>query len=93
MFARFAEGRCFVRLTRKKPRPPDSARSYAVYSDAVVGAILLLKFEQIEPLGAWFAERLAEVVSAEIVGGCGGFRYHSIAYENASEGRTRQRWS
>ena len=52
--------------------PADSARSYAVYSDAVVGAILLLKFEQIEPLGAWFAERLAEVVSAEIVGGCGG---------------------
>jgi len=32
--------------------PADSARSYAVYSDAVAGAILLLKFEQIEPLGA-----------------------------------------
>ena len=28
-------------------------------------AILLLKFEQIEPLGAWFAERLAELASAE----------------------------
>ena len=26
---------------------------------------MLLKFEQIEPLGAWFAERLAEAVSAE----------------------------
>jgi len=25
----------------------------------------LLKFEQIEPLGAWFAERLAELRSAE----------------------------
>jgi len=36
-----------------------------VYEDAVVRAILLLKFEQIEPLGAWFAERLAEVVNAE----------------------------
>jgi ComF family protein len=31
----------------------------------VVRAILLLKFEQIEPLGLWFAERLAELVSAE----------------------------
>jgi ComF family protein len=36
-----------------------------VYKDAVVRAILLLKFEQIEPLGAWFAEQLAEVVRAE----------------------------
>ncbi|HEV1993681.1 MAG TPA: ComF family protein [Candidatus Acidoferrum sp.] len=43
----------------------DRARSFAVYEDAVVRAILLLKFEQIEPLGAWFAERLAEVVNAE----------------------------
>jgi len=31
----------------------------------VVRAILLLKFEQMEPLGAWFAERLAEVVNSE----------------------------
>src|SRR5713226_4811847 len=43
----------------------DRARSFAVYEDAVVRAILLLKFEQIEPLGAWFAERLAEMVNAE----------------------------
>jgi len=43
----------------------DRARSFAVYQDAVVRAILLLKFEQIEPLGRWFAERLAEVVKAE----------------------------
>ncbi len=43
----------------------DRARSFAVYEDAVVRAILLLKFEQIEPLGGWLAERLAEVVNAE----------------------------
>ena len=43
----------------------DRARSFAVYKDAVVRAILLLKFEQIEPLGAWFAERLAELVNTE----------------------------
>jgi ComF family protein len=36
-----------------------------VYDGALVDAILLLKFEQIDPLGAWFAERLAEVVRGE----------------------------
>jgi predicted amidophosphoribosyltransferase len=36
-----------------------------VYEGAVVRAIVLLKFEQIEPPGAWFAERLAELVKAE----------------------------
>jgi len=34
-------------------------------SECVVRAILLLKFEQIEPLGAWFEKRLAEMVGAE----------------------------
>jgi competence protein ComFC len=43
----------------------DRARSFAVYEGALVDAILLLKFEQIAPLGAWFAERLAEVVRRE----------------------------
>ena len=43
----------------------DRARSFALYEEAVVRAILLLKFEQIEPLGAWFAGRLAELASAE----------------------------
>ena len=36
-----------------------------MYEGAVVRAILLLKFEQIEPLGAWFAERLMELVNTE----------------------------
>jgi predicted amidophosphoribosyltransferase len=43
----------------------DRARSFAVYADTVVRAILLLKFERIEPLGAWFSERLAEIVNAD----------------------------
>jgi len=43
----------------------DRARSYAVYDGALVRAILLLKFERMEPLGVWFAERLAEVVKTE----------------------------
>ena len=43
----------------------DRARSFALYEGALVEAILLLKFEQIGPLGAWFAERLARVVRGE----------------------------
>jgi ComF family protein len=43
----------------------ERARSFALYEGGVVRAILLLKFEQVEPLGAWFAERLTELVKAE----------------------------
>jgi ComF family protein len=43
----------------------DRARSYAAYDAALVRAILMLKFERIEPLGVWFAERLVEVVKRE----------------------------
>ena len=43
----------------------DRARSFALYENAIVRAILLLKFEQIEPLGTWFADRLAELVNSE----------------------------
>jgi competence protein ComFC len=37
------------------------ARSYGWYDGELVRAILLAKHERIEPLGAWFAERMAEV--------------------------------
>jgi ComF family protein len=43
----------------------ERARSFAAYEGALVRAILLLKFEQIEPLGTWFAERLAWLINAE----------------------------
>jgi competence protein ComFC len=43
----------------------ERARSYGIYDGALVRSILLLKWEQIEPLGAWFAERLAGVVGRE----------------------------
>ena len=43
----------------------DRARSYAHYSRGLVQAILLLKFEQIEPLAGWFAGRLAELAQRE----------------------------
>lgn len=41
------------------------AKSYGLYEGPLVRAILLLKHEQIEPLGVWFADRLAEVVGNE----------------------------
>jgi competence protein ComFC len=53
------------RLCKEKTYAFDLARSYAVYEGALVRAILLLKFEDMEPLGAWFAERLAEMVRRE----------------------------
>jgi predicted amidophosphoribosyltransferase len=43
----------------------DRARSFAVYEGALIPAILLLKFEQMAPLGAWFARQLEELVRCE----------------------------
>jgi predicted amidophosphoribosyltransferase len=50
---------------RDKTYAFDLARSFAIYEGSLVRAILLLKFEQIEPLGKWFAKRLAEIVLSE----------------------------
>jgi ComF family protein len=70
-------GRPLPGLERKDPAPGlcpacqdrtyafDCARSFAIYQGPLVQAILLLKFEQIEPLGAWFAERLAQLVQSK----------------------------
>jgi competence protein ComFC len=57
--------RLVCRLCADKTYAFDRARSYAVYEGALVRAILLLKFENMEPLGAWFAGRLAEVVRGD----------------------------
>jgi competence protein ComFC len=43
----------------------ERARSYGIYENELVRAILLLKWERMEPLGAWFGERLAEVARKE----------------------------
>jgi ComF family protein len=40
----------------------DVSRSFARYEDSLVRAIVLLKFEEMDPLADWFAQRLAEVV-------------------------------
>jgi len=60
------EGRALLcQACRDKTYAFERARSFAVYEGALVQAILLLKYEQIEPLGGWFAERLAEVVKEQ----------------------------
>jgi ComF family protein len=40
----------------------DAARSFGVYDGALARAIVLMKYERIEPLGAWFAKRLLEAM-------------------------------
>jgi ComF family protein len=40
----------------------DCARSFAAYNEAMVGAIVLLKYHQVTRLGRWFAQRLVEIV-------------------------------
>ncbi|HET9801821.1 MAG TPA: ComF family protein [Candidatus Acidoferrum sp.] len=39
----------------------DRARSFAIYEKEIVRAVLLLKFDRIDPLAKWFATRLAEI--------------------------------
>jgi len=41
------------------------ARSFGLYEGELIRAILLLKYEQIEPLGVWFAQQLERVVRRE----------------------------
>ena len=41
------------------------ARSYAVYEDAMIRAVVRLKYEPIKPLAVWFADRLAEIARRE----------------------------
>jgi ComF family protein len=50
-------------ICQVRPYRFDQARSYALYDKNLVRAILLLKFEKIEPLGVWFAQRLAGVAA------------------------------
>jgi ComF family protein len=42
----------------------DAARSFALYEENMVRAVILLKYHALRPLGRWFAERLAEQVAA-----------------------------
>jgi len=42
----------------------DFARSFAKYDGALVHAVLALKYDEVRPLGGWFAKRLATIVRA-----------------------------
>ena len=50
------------RLCRAEFYAFERARSFAVYDDALSEAIVLLKYEEVSRLGAWFAGRLAGIV-------------------------------
>ena len=54
------------RACQQKTYAFERARSYGIYDGPLVRAILLLKWERMEPLGVWFAQRLAELVRQEI---------------------------
>ena len=54
---------CFV--CRRGSYHFERARSYGFYNDALSGAILLLKYESLTRLGAWFADRLVPIVRRE----------------------------
>jgi len=42
----------------------DFARSYGAYTSAMARAVVLLKYQEVTPLGGWFAKRLLEVARA-----------------------------
>jgi predicted amidophosphoribosyltransferase len=52
----------FCRLCRARFFGFARARSYANYNEVLGKTIMLLKYEEVKPLGGWFAERLAGVV-------------------------------
>jgi len=58
-------GQLVCRACQQKAYAFDRARSFGIYDGPLVRAILLLKWERIEPLGAWFAQRLAEIAGRE----------------------------
>jgi ComF family protein len=47
----------------------ERARSYAAYRGVLVRAIVLLKFERIDPLAAYFGERLASLAERDALAG------------------------
>jgi len=59
------EGELVCRVCQQKTYAFERARSYGIYDGALVRAILLLKWERMEPVGAWFADRLAEIIRSE----------------------------
>jgi competence protein ComFC len=65
--AAVAEGisRPLCHLCRNEVYAFDFARSFGAYTPRMAHAILLLKYGNVTPLGAWFARRLAGVVDRQ----------------------------
>ena len=55
------ESSALCRECRERGFAFDAARSYGIYEGDLARAIVLLKYEQIEPLGIWFAKRLQAI--------------------------------
>jgi competence protein ComFC len=54
------------RVCQQKTYAFERARSYGIYEGALARALLLLKWERMEPLGRCFAERLGTVIKREV---------------------------
>jgi ComF family protein len=65
----------------------DFARSFGAYSPRMARAILLLKYGNVAPLGAWFARRLAGIVESQPQ----GFAVDAVVPVPLDRGRLRER--
>ena len=76
---------CFI--CRRGSYHFERARSYGLYNDALSGAILLLKYESLKRLGAWFADRLVPIVREDF----GGIKFDAIVPVPLHLSRQRER--
>jgi len=58
------ESSAVCRECRQRGFAFDCARSFGVYEGNLARAIVLLKYEELEPLAKWFAQHLAEIARA-----------------------------
>jgi ComF family protein len=58
-------GRQACQLCRRGVYAFDVARSFGVYDDLMVRAVVLLKYHSLKPLGAWFGRQLEQCVASE----------------------------
>ena len=84
-----AEGMSLPRchLCRSQVYAFDVARSFGTYTPRMSRAILLLKYGNVAPLGAWFARRLADLVEREPE----GFAADAVVPVPLDRGRLRER--
>jgi ComF family protein len=74
-------------LCRSQVYSFDFARSFGTYTPRMSRAILLLKYGNVAPLGAWFARRLADLVEREP----DGFAADAVVPVPLDRGRLRER--